>query len=78
MIRIIGFKDSLNSVEKIDKLVKEFGEGVDRMLTLSTSVTTRQNSRKLGFVLAAPSVLWGIAPMCLKRGGIHNKTNIWI
>ena len=40
MIRIIGFKDSLNSVEKIDKLVKEFGEGVDRMLTLSTSVTT--------------------------------------
>ena len=56
MIRIIGFKDSLNSVEKIDKLVKEFGEGVDRMLTLSTSVTTRQNSRKLGFVLAAPSV----------------------
>ena len=56
MIRIIGFKDSLNSVEKIDKLVKEFGEGVDRMLTLSTSVTTRQNSRKLSFVLAAPSV----------------------
>lgn len=38
------------------KLVKEFGEGVDRMLTLSTSVTTRQNSSKLGFVLAAPSV----------------------
>lgn len=30
--------------------------GVDRMLTLSTSVTTRQNSSKLGFVLAAPSV----------------------
>ena len=56
MIRIIGFKDSLNSVEKIDKLVKEFGEGVDRMLTLSTSVTTRHNSSKLGFVLAAPSV----------------------
>ena len=38
------------------KLVKEFGEGVDRMLTLSTSVTTRHNSSKLGFVLAAPSV----------------------
>lgn len=38
------------------KLVKEFGEGVDRMLTLSTSVTTRHNSSKLGFVLTAPSV----------------------
>lgn len=38
------------------KLVKVFGEGVDRMLTLSTSVTTRHNSSKLGFVLAAPSV----------------------
>ena len=30
--------------------------GVDRMLTLSTSVATRHISSKLGSVLAAPSV----------------------
>ena len=29
---------------------------------------TRQCSNKLGIALAAPSALWGNAPMCLERG----------
>ena len=48
--------DEKKKNRSVEPTVKEFGEGVDRMLTLSTSVTTRHNSSKLGFVLAAPSV----------------------
>ena len=49
------YKELLTLMEEY-KTRERAAEGVDRMLTLSTSVTTRQNSSKLGFVLAAPSV----------------------
>jgi len=46
------------TIEEIQKSTEfqVFGEGVDRMLTLSASVATRHISSKLGSVLAAPSV----------------------
>lgn len=43
-------------------------------LTSSTLGRTRQCSNKLDIALAAPSVLWGNAPMCLERRG--NKKGV--
>ena len=40
---------------------------------LRLSDATRQCSNKLDIALAAPSVLWGNAPMCLKRGCLKKE-----